>query len=196
MASRPPIPPTGSRMASSWPHSKRDDRVLPGHPAEALCRVLSPGDDGSPRRPWPSAAQRPLALKSPMRRSGGGWPARTPRLRGGVKDQPQILAPSTAPPSRDAQHAAVLLTRSVQSHGPAPVTFTRPPVPEGSMVRREFLTGVAALGATVVLSGRASEAQMATARPHRIDVHHHHTPPPYLAALMARNVVGPIRDWT
>src|SRR5262249_57080985 len=64
------------------------------------------------------------------------------------------------------------------------------------MVRREFLTGVAALGATVVLSGRASEAQMATARPHRIDVHHHHTPPPYLAALMARNVVGPIRDWT
>lgn len=64
------------------------------------------------------------------------------------------------------------------------------------MVRREFLTGVAALGATVVLSGRASEAQMTTARPHRIDVHHHHTPPPYLAALMARNVVGPIRDWT
>ena len=64
------------------------------------------------------------------------------------------------------------------------------------MVRREFLTGVAALGATVVLSGRTSEAQMATARPHRIDVHHHHTPPPYLAALMARDVVGPIRDWT
>jgi len=63
------------------------------------------------------------------------------------------------------------------------------------MVRREFLTGVAALGATVVLSGRASEAQMATAQPHRVDVHHHHTPPPYLAALVARNVMGPIRDW-
>jgi len=31
---------------------------------------------------------------------------------------------------------------------------------------------------------------------HRIDVHHHHTPPPYLAALTARNVTGPVRDWT
>ena len=37
---------------------------------------------------------------------------------------------------------------------------------------------------------------MATARPHRIDVHHHHTPPPYVAAIIARNVPGPVRDWT
>ena len=37
---------------------------------------------------------------------------------------------------------------------------------------------------------------MATMRPHRIDVHHHHTPPPYLAALVAKNVPGPVRDWT
>ncbi len=37
---------------------------------------------------------------------------------------------------------------------------------------------------------------MATARPHRIDVHHHHTPPPYAAAITAKNVAGPVRDWT
>src|SRR5262245_4032985 len=30
---------------------------------------------------------------------------------------------------------------------------------------------------------------------HRIDVHHHHTPPPYLAAITARNISGPVRDW-
>ena len=41
-----------------------------------------------------------------------------------------------------------------------------------------------------------SEAQMATMQPHRIDVHHHHTPPPYLAAITARNIPGPVRDWT
>ena len=37
---------------------------------------------------------------------------------------------------------------------------------------------------------------MATPRPHRIDVHHHHTPPPYLAAITARNIPGPVRNWT
>jgi len=37
---------------------------------------------------------------------------------------------------------------------------------------------------------------MATTRPHRIDVHHHHTPPPYLAAITARNIPGPVREWT
>jgi predicted TIM-barrel fold metal-dependent hydrolase len=34
------------------------------------------------------------------------------------------------------------------------------------------------------------------AQAHRIDVHHHHTPPPYVAALTAKNVPGPVRDWT
>jgi len=29
----------------------------------------------------------------------------------------------------------------------------------------------------------------------RIDVHHHHTPPPYVAALTAKNIPGPVRDW-
>jgi predicted TIM-barrel fold metal-dependent hydrolase len=37
---------------------------------------------------------------------------------------------------------------------------------------------------------------MAATAPHRIDVHHHHTPPPYLAAITARNIAGPVRDWT
>lgn len=31
---------------------------------------------------------------------------------------------------------------------------------------------------------------------HRIDVHHHHTPPPYVAAITAKNIPGPVRDWT
>jgi predicted TIM-barrel fold metal-dependent hydrolase len=37
---------------------------------------------------------------------------------------------------------------------------------------------------------------MVNPAPHRIDVHHHHTPPPYLAAITARDVPGPVRDWT
>ncbi len=37
---------------------------------------------------------------------------------------------------------------------------------------------------------------MSSPTPHRIDVHHHHTPPPYLAAISARNITGPVRDWT
>jgi predicted TIM-barrel fold metal-dependent hydrolase len=46
------------------------------------------------------------------------------------------------------------------------------------------------------MSHHEAEAQMSTARPHRIDVHHHHTPPPYVAAITARNIPGPVRDWT
>ncbi len=55
---------------------------------------------------------------------------------------------------------------------------------------------MAALGASVLLSRGESEAQMPSATPHRIDVHHHHTPPPYVAAITARNIPGPVRDWT
>src|SRR5438552_12964597 len=62
--------------------------------------------------------------------------------------------------------------------------------------RRQFLTGTAMLGARALLSWHEAEAQMSTAKPHRIDVHHHHTPPPYLAAITARNITGPVRDWT
>src|SRR4029453_7217047 len=53
------------------------------------------------------------------------------------------------------------------------------------LARREFLAGVAALGASGLASRHPAEAQMATAKPHRIDVHHHHTPPPYLVAITA-----------
>jgi hypothetical protein len=52
------------------------------------------------------------------------------------------------------------------------------------------------LGASLLASRDASEAQMASTAPHRIDVHHHHTPPPYLAAITARNIPGPVREWT
>ena len=64
------------------------------------------------------------------------------------------------------------------------------------IARREFLTGLSALGAAWLLDGRAAEAQMATAQPHRIDVHHHHTPPPYLDAITEHKIPGPVRDWT
>src|SRR5437016_13960557 len=64
------------------------------------------------------------------------------------------------------------------------------------IARRDFLAGMAALGTGALISRHEAEAQMATAKPHRIDVHHHHTPPPYVAAITARNVSGPVRDWT
>jgi predicted TIM-barrel fold metal-dependent hydrolase len=47
-----------------------------------------------------------------------------------------------------------------------------------------------------MLSRREAEAQMSSPKAHRIDVHHHHTPPPYVAALTAKNIPGPVRDWT
>jgi predicted TIM-barrel fold metal-dependent hydrolase len=64
------------------------------------------------------------------------------------------------------------------------------------IARREFLAGMAAFGVGALVSRREAEAQMATAKPHRIDVHHHHTPPPYVAAITAKNIAGPVRDWT
>ena len=64
------------------------------------------------------------------------------------------------------------------------------------IARRAFLAGMAAFGAGALVSRREAEAQMATAKPHRIDVHHHHTPPPYAAAITAKNIPGPVRDWT
>jgi 6-methylsalicylate decarboxylase len=68
--------------------------------------------------------------------------------------------------------------------------------PAHDVARRQFLAGLAALGAGALLPVPRTEAQMAPSRPHRIDVHHHHTPPPYVAALTARNIAGPVRDWT
>jgi predicted TIM-barrel fold metal-dependent hydrolase len=66
----------------------------------------------------------------------------------------------------------------------------------GGIARREFLAGMAVLGTGALVAPHEAEAQMATAKPHRIDVHHHHTPPPYVTAITAKNVAGPVRDWT
>jgi 6-methylsalicylate decarboxylase len=66
----------------------------------------------------------------------------------------------------------------------------------GDVARREFLAGIAALGVGALDARHGAEAQMATVKPHRIDVHHHHTPPPYVAAITAKNIAGPVRDWT
>jgi predicted TIM-barrel fold metal-dependent hydrolase len=63
-----------------------------------------------------------------------------------------------------------------------------------TVARREFLTGMVALGASGLLTRSGSAAPAAT--PHRIDVHHHLSPPPYIAELTARNIPGPVRDWT
>src|SRR5437879_6427379 len=68
--------------------------------------------------------------------------------------------------------------------------------PAHDVARRQFLAGLAAVGAGALLPAPQAEAQMPPSTAHRIDVHHHHTPPPYLAALTARNVTGPVRDWT
>jgi 6-methylsalicylate decarboxylase len=66
----------------------------------------------------------------------------------------------------------------------------------GGIARRQFVAGMAMLGTGALVTRHEAEAQMATAKPHRIDVHHHHTPPPYVAAITAKNVAGPVRDWT
>jgi predicted TIM-barrel fold metal-dependent hydrolase len=55
--------------------------------------------------------------------------------------------------------------------------------------RREFLTGLATLGAGALLAGRPIGAQgrdPAGTRPFRVDVHHHHVSPTYAAAMRAR----------
>jgi len=67
--------------------------------------------------------------------------------------------------------------------------------PTPVVARREFLAGTAAVAASALLCRRRAEAQMSPTA-HRIDVHHHHTPPPYVAAITARNIPGPVRDWT
>jgi predicted TIM-barrel fold metal-dependent hydrolase len=65
-----------------------------------------------------------------------------------------------------------------------------------SVTRRAILAALATTAASALQPRGGSEAQMASTQPHRIDVHHHHTPPPYVAAITARNIPGPVRDWT
>src|SRR6266705_7077811 len=52
--------------------------------------------------------------------------------------------------------------------------------------RRNFLSGLAALGAGALIEGGQSAAQT-TGNPRRIDVHHHFTPPAYLEFTRANN---------
>src|SRR5690242_9834542 len=58
----------------------------------------------------------------------------------------------------------------------------------GEIKRREFLAGMAALGASAFLPGCASTDNTAAsgAKPRRIDIHHHFVSPGYSAALKAR----------
>ena len=54
--------------------------------------------------------------------------------------------------------------------------------------RREFLTGLAALGATALLPDALSAGQApAASAPHRIDVHCHYSAPGFIAEIKARN---------
>src|SRR5712692_4858185 len=56
--------------------------------------------------------------------------------------------------------------------------------------RRNFLGGLAALGAGALIQGGQSAAQTAANNPRRIDVHHHFTPPAYLEFTRANNQGG------
>lgn len=67
--------------------------------------------------------------------------------------------------------------------------------------RREFLIGLAALGAATLLPKTPSTAQVraaAAGRPFRIDVHHHHfAPPRFVDEVTARDAGNPtLRKWT
>jgi hypothetical protein len=61
--------------------------------------------------------------------------------------------------------------------------------------RRDFLTGIGALGAGGLVIANRSAAQMPAARPpiRRIDVHHHITPPAFLSFLDANKQNHPIQ---
>jgi len=66
--------------------------------------------------------------------------------------------------------------------------------------RREFLIGLAGLGAASLLPGSGLEAlaqDAASVRPYRIDVHHHFSSPGFIAAIKARKTGQiPLEQWT
>ena len=67
---------------------------------------------------------------------------------------------------------------------------------EGMPPRREFLAGLAALGAGAVLPGCQSVAPERAA-PFRIDVHHHLAPPGFVREIVARKTgQRPLMEWT
>jgi predicted TIM-barrel fold metal-dependent hydrolase len=59
----------------------------------------------------------------------------------------------------------------------------------GDGARRQFLAGVAALGAGAILPGcQTAGPGEAGGKPHRIDVHHHYVPDAYIAAMKAHKI--------
>jgi 6-methylsalicylate decarboxylase len=70
----------------------------------------------------------------------------------------------------------------------------------GGASRRDFLVGLAALGAAAVASEVCAAAQTGTtapARPFRIDTHHHFTVPKLIAESTAKGVTqAGLQDWT
>jgi predicted TIM-barrel fold metal-dependent hydrolase len=65
------------------------------------------------------------------------------------------------------------------------------------MKRREFLGGVAALGAGAWFTDRIGAAQSPQPNPRRIDVHHHFLSPKWAAALVAQGLMNEQRaGWT
>src|SRR5258708_24232389 len=77
------------------------------------------------------------------------------------------------------------------------------PIDGARASRREFLSGLTAVGASV-LAGSGARAQTPPGtKPHRIDVHHHYFPPEYLEPLALwgqqqgfGGLQAPQRDWT
>ncbi|MBI4463192.1 MAG: amidohydrolase family protein, partial [Acidobacteria bacterium] len=61
--------------------------------------------------------------------------------------------------------------------------------------RRDFLGGLAALGASAILPSGKLWAQAPTANARRLDCHHHYASPTWLAALEKRNAVSPFTGW-
>ena len=65
----------------------------------------------------------------------------------------------------------------------------------GDFGRREFLTGLAAVSADVLLFSSVRAAQ--SPAPFRIDVHNHITPASYAAELGPKHLIsGPVQNWT
>ena len=69
---------------------------------------------------------------------------------------------------------------------------------DGTLTRRHFMAGAAALAAAGLARPQPAAAQTAeAAKPYRIDVHHHLSPPAYIAAANAGNFgEPPMKNWT
>ena len=73
-------------------------------------------------------------------------------------------------------------------------------VPASGIARRQFLAGLAAMGAGTLIPGCATDSAApvrAAGQPHRIDIHHHLVPPNYVTE-MTKHVKGeiPPRGWS